>query len=156
VASRPGRASRDLFHASAEVLPALPGQGHVDIRDRRRGLLEGVEEDEEAPGPLVQNPEELAAVVAPQLAQLPGDLATVGEGKRGVGIAQGVEAIHLEEDSCSDGPWEIGEEVADWLAAIWGAIVDRLHRWHQSGQEPALGFTATPPIRIAAVSACSE
>jgi hypothetical protein len=70
-----------------------------------------VEQDEEVPGPLVQNPVQVAPVVAAKLPQLAVDLRAVRERERRVVVGDPVQQADLE---------------VDLLLALWGEPVDEL------------------------------
>jgi hypothetical protein len=69
-----GRAARSSIHPLPEVLEPLLGDVDVCLWQQARPLLDGVEEDEQAARPLVQDPVEVSPVVATKLAELTIDL----------------------------------------------------------------------------------
>jgi hypothetical protein len=85
-----------------------------------------VEEDEEVPGPLVQDPVQVAPVVAAELPQLAVDLGAVRNGSGGSLLATRFGRLILKSiSSCRSGAPV--DEVVDGLPAIRVAVVDGLH-----------------------------
>ncbi len=74
VAGGTGRSARLLVHPGTEVLEPLLRDVDVGQRKSAGPLLHRVEEDEQVAGPVVQDPIQVAPVVASQLAELPVDL----------------------------------------------------------------------------------
>jgi hypothetical protein len=89
-------------------------------------LAEHVEQDDEVGRAAVEDPVELGAEVAAQLAELALDLRAVRERKVGLVRAQQVEALDLLVEHRLAARIEALDEVVDGLAPVRGAVVDRL------------------------------
>lgn len=77
----PRRSPGRLVHPDLEVLETLLGQRDFAARHSACPFLEGVEQNKEVGRAAVQDPIEVAAKVAAQLAELALDLARVREGQ---------------------------------------------------------------------------
>ena len=149
VACRTWRPARSLLHTATKVLPSGTGDGLLGFWDRGGGLLKGFEQDEEALGTAIEDPEEAAAVVAPQFAQLALDLAAVGEWQGRIGLAQGVEAIDLKGQGRLGGGRQAVDEIADRLTRPRVPIKDRLHHPHSASEHASVQpITAGLPSRL--------
>lgn len=71
MAGRPRRSARLLLHTRPEVLEALLRDVNIGLRQGAGALLQRVEEYEEVPGPLVQDPIQVAPVVAAEFRSWP-------------------------------------------------------------------------------------
>src|SRR6266542_6647348 len=98
MAGRPWRSPPLCIHALLEICPSLPGDLDLALGELPCVLAEHVKEDDQVPRTSVQDPVELAAVVAPELPQLPLDLRRVREGQVRVCRRKHVEAVDLEVD----------------------------------------------------------
>lgn len=133
-------------HSALEVLPALLGKRDIRLRNRRCVLAQHVEQDDQVAGAPVENPIELGAVVATQLAQLAAYLARVREWWRGCGGRLIVQTIDLEVDRRLLALVERVKEVPDRLGPIRGAVVNGLRARHAAVLPIAFG-RASPERR---------
>jgi hypothetical protein len=127
VAGGTWRSARSSVHPLPEVLE--PRLGDVDVRlwQLARPLLDGVEEDEQVPRPLVQDPIEVSPVVATKLAELAIDLRSVRKGEGRVVASHPIEQADLIVDLLLPFGGQAVDEIVDGLNAVAVPVVHGLH-----------------------------
>jgi hypothetical protein len=127
VAGGTGRAARSSIHPLPEVLKPLLGEVDVRLWQQARPLLDGVEEDEQVPRPLVQDPIEVSPVVATKLPELTIDLRTVRKGEGRIVAPHPIEEADLVVDLLLSFGGQAVDEIVDGLNAVPVPVVHGLH-----------------------------
>jgi len=105
-----------------------------------------MEQYEQVPGPLVQNPVQVPPVVAPQLPELAVDLGAVRERERRIVVADPIQQADLEVDLLLPLRGKAVKEVVDRLPAVRVALVHGPHgvRGTRSGRDGAEAIPGSP------------
>lgn len=104
MAGRPRGSAWLLLHPRPEILQPLPRDVDVGLRQGAGPLLQGMKEDEEVPGPLVQDPVQVAPVVAAELPSWPSTWELCGNGSGGSLLATRFSRLILKSiSSCRAG-----------------------------------------------------
>ncbi len=127
MASSPGWSAGLSVHPLTKVAEPPLSNVDIDLGQPACPLLQCVEEDEQVPGPLIQDPVEVSSVVASQLAELPIDLRAVRERERRVVAGQAIQEADLVVDLLLSFRCEAVDEVVDRLPAVLVAVVQSLH-----------------------------
>ncbi len=124
---RPRRSARLLLHTRPEVLEALLRDVDVGMWEGAGPLLQGMEEYEEIPGPLVQDPVEVPPVVAPQFPELAVTWELRGKGSGGSLLATRLSRLIFEVDLLLPLRGQAVQEVVDGSRPVRVSVVHGLH-----------------------------
>lgn len=129
--SRPWRLALQGVHPGLEVGPPLFSDPDLGLGDCSGVLSEGVQEDDQVPGPSVQHSEQFAPVVASELSQLSAHLGAVREGKVRARRRQHVQTVDLVVERHLALGIKAVDEVVDRLGPVWRSVVDGLQVRHR-------------------------
>lgn len=153
VASRPGPRSRPCVHSVHEIAPALLGDGLVPSRYASSSFLKGVEENDQRLRAPVQNPNQLASVVAPQFSQSRRHAGRVRKREWRIIRVECIQPIDLQIDRRAGARRQPIKELPHRLLTIGIAVVDSLESHRRPGYPSTSPRTASARTNSATRSA---